>query len=51
MEKREYEAPTFEVYGTLTELTEHGRTNAGQDWVIYQDGRRGSLGGGTPGSN
>ena len=51
MEKREYEPPTFEIYGTLTELTEHGRTNPGQDWVVYKDGTRGSKGGGTPGDN
>ncbi len=37
MEKREYQPPVFEVYGTLNELTEHGNSAPGNDGIIYQN--------------
>ncbi len=53
--KLEYHTPRLERYGTLSELTKAGRTFAGDDFVVYKDGERGSVhppglgGGGPPG--
>ena len=36
-ERLEYETPVFEVYGTLSELTEYGNSSPGNDGKIYQN--------------
>ena len=46
-QKLEYHAPRLERYGTLSELTQAGRTFEGDDFVIYKDGTSGTAG---PGS-
>jgi hypothetical protein len=40
----EYHPPRLERYGTLSELTQAGRTHPGNDFVIYKDGFQGSAG-------
>ena len=54
--KLEYHAPRLERYGTLSELTQAGRTFPGDDFIVYKDPpSRGSIGppglggGGPPG--
>ena len=54
--KLEYHAPRLERYGTLSELTQAGRTFSGNDFVVYKDLTSGSIdvppglgGGGPPG--
>ena len=42
-QKLEYHAPRLEQYGTLSELTQAGRTNPGDDFIIYKDGTQGSV--------
>lgn len=48
IERIKYEAPKLERLGTLTELTKAGRTNPGNDFIVYKDGNRGSAGPVTP---
>ena len=43
IQKLEYHAPRLERYGTLSELTQAGRTNPGTDFVFYKDGTQGSV--------
>lgn len=41
--KQEYASPKLVRYGTLSELTQAGRTHFGGDFIIYDDeGHRGS---------
>ncbi len=40
----EYHPPRLERYGTLSELTQAGRTHPGNDLIIYKDGFQGSAG-------
>ena len=46
--KQEYTTPKLVRYGTLSELTQVGRTNPGTDFIVYKDGQQGSV---NPGGN
>ncbi|MEX1133345.1 MAG: lasso RiPP family leader peptide-containing protein [Acidimicrobiia bacterium] len=43
IERIQYAAPKLERLGTLTELTKVGRSNPGNDFIVYKDGTRGSV--------
>ena len=36
--KLEYHAPRLERFGTLSELTQAGKTFPGDDFIVYKDG-------------
>lgn len=41
--KKTYETPTFTTWGTIADLTKAGKTHPGEDFMIYNDGTRGSV--------
>lgn len=41
--KTEYRSPKLVRYGTLSELTQAGDSNPGDDFIVYDSGVRGSV--------